>query len=200
MDPKFSPREGGVPSSPASHHRTGIPEPLKETTLLRGKCMATPSKLMPSCSDGDRRNHKSHTPTQPRSTLHPAPNIDPILFPCSSTQRKTRSSAPVSSLRKALSSRKHLSSGWRGEGVPLPQDSTAVWPRPGNPQGRSSGARQAPHPGPPRPMPPPTEVSLPSRHECFSHLLVTPLVTVQFPQPVTRHGTPGSGQMQPPAT
>ena len=47
------------------------------------------------------------------STLHLLPNTDPILFPHSSTQRKTRPGAPVSSLGKALGSRRHLSSGWR---------------------------------------------------------------------------------------
>ena len=37
VDLRFSPREVGVPSSPASHRRTSIPEPLKETSLLPGK-------------------------------------------------------------------------------------------------------------------------------------------------------------------
>lgn len=134
---------------------------------------------------------------EPRSTLHLLPNTDPILFPHSSTQRKTRPGAPVSSLGKALGSRRHLSSGWREKcnfhrtaprcshvHVTLKADQqTRARPR-------AQGHRDpGPAPG----------VSLPSRHWCLSHLPETPLVTVQFPWHAAGHVAPGGGQMRPPA-
>lgn len=197
MDLKLSPREAGVPSSPASHRRTSIPEPLRGTPLLPGKCTATSSKVRPSCYDGDRRNHKSHTPTEPRPTPLLPSNTEPTLLPHSSTRRGTRPGAPVSSLGKALGSRRHLSSGWR-EKCDF-QRTAPPCGRPCNPQGRSADVRQALRPGPPRPTCLPTGASVPSWHWCFSHLPVTPLVTVPFPQHVARHVTPGSGRMQSPA-
>lgn len=129
-----------MPSSPASHRRTSIPEPLSGTPLLPGKCTATSSKVRPSCYDSDRRNHKSHTPTEPRSTPLLSSNTEPMLLPHSSTRRKTRPGAPVSSLGKALGSRRHLRSGWR-EKCDF-QRTAPPCGRPCNPQGRSVDVRQ----------------------------------------------------------
>ena len=134
-------------------------------------------------------------PIEPRSTLHLPANTDPILFPHSSTQRKTRPGAPVSSLGKALGSRRHLSSGWREK-----CDFHRTAPRCGHGHVTPRQiSRRAPGPVPRATATHAPGVSLPSRHWCFSHLPVTPLVTVQFPQHVARHVTPGGGQTQSPA-